>query len=217
MKYVTGTKSIDAHTTVVICQGEMDTLAAEELHQAVAPLLGDGAVHLVFDLAAVEYVSSSVLSFLLAAQSKAKEKSGKVSLVAASELVKQSFEMAALDSLFEFCRTLEDAGVVVTPPASAKGKERAERKGKGMAATKGDGSSFPVIEKVVVQRQEEKPPAREKVTPISERRAREERSVEKLQPLAEPKTWRDYAVWIGIGVMVAISVGVSLFLYLAKP
>jgi hypothetical protein len=92
-----------------------------------------------------------------------------------------------------------------------------ERKGKGTAATKGDGSSSPVIEKVVVQRQEEKPSAREKVSPISERRAREERSVEKIQPVGEPKSWRDYAVWIGIGVLVVVSVVVSLYLYVGQP
>jgi hypothetical protein len=55
------------------------------------------------------------------------------------------------------------------------------------------------------------------VTPISERRAREERPVEKLQPVAEPKSWRDYAVWIGIGVMVVVSIIVSLYLYLGQP
>jgi anti-anti-sigma factor len=120
MKYVTGTKTIDLQTTVVICQGEMDSLAVEELHQAVDPLLADATSHLIFDFAKVDYLSSSVLSFLLATQSKAKEKSGKVSLVGASDLVKQSFEMAALDGLFQFHGTLEDAGVV-TPPAWTSG------------------------------------------------------------------------------------------------
>jgi anti-anti-sigma factor len=65
MKYVTGTRSVDPQTTVVTCQGEMDSLAVEELHQAVDPLLADSVAHLVFDLAAVEYVSSSILSFLM--------------------------------------------------------------------------------------------------------------------------------------------------------
>jgi anti-anti-sigma factor len=95
---------LDAHTTVVICQGEKETLAAEGLHQAVDPLLGDGAVHPVFDLAAVEYVSSSVLSFLMSRQASVQETNGKVSLVGASELVRQVFEMAALDSLFTVYR-----------------------------------------------------------------------------------------------------------------
>ena len=71
MKYIRGTRRVDPQTTVVTCQGEMDSLAVEELHQAVDPLLGDSVSHLVFDLAAVEYISSSVLSFLMASQAKA--------------------------------------------------------------------------------------------------------------------------------------------------
>ena len=55
------------------------------------------------------------------------------------------------------------------------------------------------------------------MTPVSERRERVERVVEKLPPLAEPKSWRDYAVWIGIGVLMAVSVAVSLYLYSTKP
>lgn len=214
MKYVTGTRSVDPQTTVVTCQGEMDSLAVEELHQAVDPLLADSVAHLVFDLAAVEYVSSSILSFLMASQAKAQEKAGKVSLVGASELVRQVFAMAALDSLFAFYGTLEEAGIV-SPAAPEKGRGKGGRKDR-KAATKEDGASAPVGEKIAAQLQEEKPSAREKVVPISERRARDERPVEKLQPMAEPKSWRDHAVWIGIGAVVVVSIMVSLYLYLTR-
>jgi anti-anti-sigma factor len=211
MKYVTGTRTIDSQTTVVTCAGEMDSLAVEELHQAVDPLLADSTNHLIFDFAKVDYISSSVLSFLLAAQSKAKEKSGKVSFVGASELVKQSFEMAALDSLFEFCGTMEEAGVSPAVQEIGKGKGgRKERK-----ATAKEAGASPVAEEGSAQQREEKPSAREKVSPISERRAREDRPVEKLQPMAESKSWRDYAVWIGIGVLVASGL-VSAYLLWGK-
>jgi len=215
MKYVTGTRSVDPQTTVVTCQGEMDSLAVEELHQAVDPLLADSVAHLVFDLAAVEYISSSILSFLMASQAKAQEKEGKVSLVGASELVRQVFAMAALDSLFAFYGTLEEAGIV-SPAAPEKGRGKGGRKERKVA-TKGDSASAPVMERIAAQRQEEKLSAREKVAPISERRAREERPVEKLQPMAEPKSWRDHAVWIGIGALVVVSVAVSLYLYRGQP
>lgn len=46
MKYICGTRRVDSHTTVVTCQGEMDSLAVEELHQAVDPLLADSVSHL---------------------------------------------------------------------------------------------------------------------------------------------------------------------------
>lgn len=213
MKYVTGTKTLDAQTTMVICQGEMESQAVEELHQAVDPLLGDGGLHLVFDLGAVEYLSSSVLSFLMSRQASVKEKNGKVSLVGASEMVRQVFEMAALDSLFTFHGTLAEAGVV--PATPEKGREKGGKKER-KAGAKEAGAAAPVVEAVPVQRVEETPSASDPVTPVSERRARVERTVEKLQPLAEPKSWRDYAVWIGIGVLVTVSVAVSLYLYLAR-
>jgi anti-anti-sigma factor len=214
MKYVTGTKTIDPQTTVVICQGEMDTLAVEELHQAVDPLLGDVALHVAFDLGAVEYISSSVLSFLMASQAEVKKQEGKVSLVGASEMVRQVFEMASLDSLFSFYGTLEEAGVVA-PAVQEIGRGKGGRKERKAMAK--DDSASPVTKEVSVQRQDEKPSTREQVTPVSERRERVERVVEKLQPMGEPKSWRDYAVWIGIGVLVAVSGGGSLYLYLVQP
>src|SRR5712691_2355496 len=107
MKYVLHTRTVDSQTVIITCQGEMDTLAVQELHQAVDPLLGDALSHLVFDLAAVEYVSSSVLSFLMVTQGRVKEREGKVSLVGASDLVRQVFEMASLDALFDFRAKLE--------------------------------------------------------------------------------------------------------------
>ncbi len=130
MKYVTGTKSVDPHTTVVTCQGEMDSLAVEELHQAVDPLLGDSVSHLVFDLGAVEYISSSVLSFLMASQAEVKKKEGRVSLVGVSDLVRQVFEMASLDTLFAFYGTLEEAGVV-SPAAQEIGRRKGGKKVSG--------------------------------------------------------------------------------------
>jgi anti-anti-sigma factor len=214
MKYVTGTKTIDPQTTVVICQGEMDTLAVEEMRQAVEPLLDDPRRHLIFDFTQVDYLASSALSFLMAVQAKAREKEGKVSLVGVSELVRQVFEMASLDTLFTFHGTLAEVGVA--PAAPEKGREKGGRKER-KAVAKDEGASSPVVEPVSVPRAEEKPPAREPVIPVSERRERVERSVEKIQPMTEPKSWRDYAVWIGIGVAVAVSVAVSLYLYLTKP
>jgi anti-anti-sigma factor len=214
MKYVTATRRVDPQTTVVTCQGEMDSLAVEELHQAVDPLLADSVAHLVFDLGTVEYISSSILSFLMASQAKAQEKGGKVSLVGASDLVKQVFEMAALDGLFAFYGTMAEAGVAPVAQEKDKGKGgRKERK----ETMKGNGPVLLVVEGASAQRQEEQRPAREKLTPVPERRVRDERSVEKIQPLAEPKSWRDYAVWIGIGVLVVVSVAVSLYLYAGLP
>jgi|FLYL01.1.fsa_nt_gi anti-anti-sigma factor len=208
MKYVRGTKSIDPQTTVVICQGEMGTLAVEELHQAVDPLLSDTVSHLIFDLGAVEYVSSSVLSFLMATQNKAKAKGGKVSLVGARELVRQVFEMAALDSLFEFRGTLEELGIAQSTPALAKGKGKAARKEKVVPLTKAQAAA--PAEAPDVSGQE-----RSFVAGGKEKRG-VGKEVEKIHPVQEQGSWKDYGVWIGIGVVVIVSVLASLYLYLVR-
>lgn len=210
MKYVRSTKSIDPQTTVVTCEGEMDSLAVEELHQAVDPLLADSTSHLIFDFAKVDYISSSVLSFLLAAQGKAKEKSGKVSLVGASDLVKQSFEIAALDSLFEFRETLEELGIAVPAPASAKGKGRDGRKEKATLAK----------EEKLGEEEEQATPAREPQErsrddfTSSSRKAGAE--VQKISPALERRSWREYGAWIGIAAVMVASLVVSLYLYLSQ-
>jgi len=216
MKYVRSTRTIDPQTTVVTCQGEMDTLAVEELHQAVDPLLGDAVSHLVFDLAAVEYVSSSVLSFLMATQGRAREKGGKVSLVGASDQVRQVFEMASLDGLFGFYGAIEDLGIVQATLAPAKGKEKATRKEKG-AQAKEPKPALRVVEKPAAPAQEARAPEKDRVVPTGGDERREAREVEKLHPVGERKSWRDYSVWIGIAVVAAVSLLVSLYLYLVRP
>lgn len=210
MKYVRSTKAVDPQTTVVTCEGEMDSLAVEELHQAVDPLLADSTAHLIFDFAKVDYISSSVLSFLLAAQGKAKEKSGKVSLVGASELVKQSFEMAALDSLFEFRGTLEELGIAVPAPASTKSKGRAGRKEKAAS----------IKEEKVGEEEEQATPAREPQERARDSVASSSRKagaeVQKISPAPQRRNWRDYGAWIGIAAVASVSLIVSLYFYLTR-
>lgn len=210
MKYVTGAKTIDRETTVITCAGEMDSLAVEELHQAVDPLLADSTNHLIFDFAKVDYISSSVLSFLLAAQSKAKENTGKVSLVGASDLVKQSFEMAALDSLFEFRGTLEELGIVAPVPASAKSKSRAGRKEK-TAPTKEERLGEEEGQATPAREPQER--ARDSVAPMSQRKSAE---VQKLNPAPERHSWREYGAWIGIAAVASVSLIISLYFYLTR-
>jgi len=41
--------------------------------------------------------------------------------------------------------------------------------------------------------------------------------VEKIHPMEERRSWRDYDVWIGIAAVVAVSIAASVYLYLAKP
>ena len=216
MKYVLNTRTVDPQTVIITCQGEMDTLAVQELHQAVDPLLGDTVLHLVFDLAAVEYVSSSVLSFLMATQGRTQEKGGKISLVGAGELVRQVFEMASLDSLFDFRAKLEDLGIVQATPTQEKGKGKASKKEKVIPPKE----AKPVLsmgEGTTARPGGTRAPEKERVVLTSERERKEAWEVEKIQPVPERRSWKDYGVWIGITAVAAVSILVSLYLYLARP
>lgn len=78
-------------------------------------------------------VTSADNSNNAAAQGRTQEKGEKISRVGAGDLVRQVFEMASLDSLFEFYGRLEDLGIVQASPAPAKSKEKgAGRKEKGV-------------------------------------------------------------------------------------
>jgi len=215
MKYVVSTRTVDQQTIVITCQGEMDTLAVQELHQAVDPLLGDTVSYLVFDLAAVEYVSSSVLSFLMATQGRATEKGGKVSLVGARELVRQVFEMASLESLFDFHAKLEDLGIVQATPTQAKGKGKASKKEK-VIPLKEAKSVLSTGEGTTTRPEGTRAPEKERVVLASERERKEAWEVEKIQPVAGRRGWRDYGVWIGIAAVVSVSLLVSLYFYLSR-
>lgn len=108
MKYIRTARTVNPETTIVFCQGEMDTVAVEDLHQAVAPLVEDATLHLVLELREVDYVSSSILQFLIETQDRLKKKGGRTSLVGAGPLVRSVIETARLDSLFKFHETLEE-------------------------------------------------------------------------------------------------------------
>ena len=213
MKYVLNTRTVNPQTVIITCQGEMDTLAVQELRQAVEPLLADSASHLIFDLAAVEYVSSSVLSFLMVIQGKAQEKSGKVSLVWASDLVRQVFEMASLDSLFDFHPKLEDLGIALQAPAvPAKGKTPRREKGTPAKEAK------PVVNAVegAATPQEARSPEKSQVAPVSRQERRGAGEVEKIHPVTERRSWKDYGAWIGIAVVASVSLLVSLYFYVTR-
>jgi hypothetical protein len=168
----------------------------------------------------------------MATQGKAREKGGKVSLVGASDLVRQVFEMASLDGLFSFSGTLEDLGVVQAPSAPAKGREKAAKKEKGVSAKPSLNRSerpavAPVepearravnaVEEMAPSRREPRTSARAQPEPANGQEERAAREVEKLHPAQEQGSWKDYGVWIGIAAAVVVSVVVSLYLYLAQP
>jgi hypothetical protein len=152
----------------------------------------------VEELREVEYVSSSLLQFLMEAQDRMKKKGGRTSLVGADPVVRSAFQVARLDPLFEFCETLEELGI--SPPASkptpvppAGPSSKPAPAGPSSKPTPTPPASRPA-------------PARERVAPGGP---------EKIFPRPRPK--RDAAFWRfwgGLAALIAASLAWSIYLYL---
>ena len=84
-------KSIDGGKAVFCLEGRLDTTTAPQLEAELKNSL-DGVTELVFDLGALEYISSAGLRVLLSAY-KTMRGQGSMKITNANELVKEVFEV----------------------------------------------------------------------------------------------------------------------------
>lgn len=64
------TKSCNGNTTTLALQGRLDTVTSTQLANELSPMFEGEAVNLIFEFAALEYISSAGLRVLLTAQKK---------------------------------------------------------------------------------------------------------------------------------------------------
>ena len=64
--------------------------------------------------------------------------------------------------------------------------------------------------------QETQSPEKSRVAPVSRQERKGAGEVEKIHPVTERRSWRDYGAWIGIAVVASVSVLVSLYFYLTR-
>ena len=86
----------DAKLTLAVA-GRLDTNTAPQLE---AELKLDGVSEVVFDLTALEYISSAGLRVLLTAQKAMMACGGKMTIAHANEMVRGVFQITGLDSVF---------------------------------------------------------------------------------------------------------------------
>jgi anti-sigma B factor antagonist len=84
-------------TLTLALAGRLDTNTAPELE---AELKLDGVGEVVFDFAALDYISSAGLRVLLAAQKAMMSSGGKMSIANANEMVRGVFQITGLDAVF---------------------------------------------------------------------------------------------------------------------
>ena len=81
--------------------GEIDLYTAPRLHGELASALaGDGPVHLVVDMAGVEFCDSTGMNVLLAAHRRASENGGQLELARPRPGVKKILQVTGLETVF---------------------------------------------------------------------------------------------------------------------
>ena len=84
-------KKTNGHELIITLEGRLDTTTSPELSKELETSL-DGVTKLVFDLAMLEYISSSGLRVLLSAQ-KIMNKQGTMIVKNASDMVMEIFDI----------------------------------------------------------------------------------------------------------------------------
>lgn len=89
----------DARHALLVVEGEIDTLTAGALEQALTRLLTDPSEVLVVDLTAVTFLASSGLAVLIRAAHEAGDR--RLRLVATTRAVRRPMEITGSDQLFD--------------------------------------------------------------------------------------------------------------------
>jgi anti-anti-sigma factor len=103
------TQRVEDGITVVQPDGRIDTLAAEQLDQALQATMAAGDHKIVMDMSKVEYISSAGLRSLAAVLVKCREEGGDMKLAALNERVTRVFKIIGFDILMSVSDTPEAA------------------------------------------------------------------------------------------------------------
>ncbi len=87
---------------VVTLDGELDTLAAAEVEEVLAPLYTSDGKDIIFDCSRLEYIASSGLRIIMAILKGAQSGGCKVVLRHVNDDIKSVFEMIGFSRLFIF-------------------------------------------------------------------------------------------------------------------
>lgn len=96
---MTITKTIHGNTVNLTLTGRLDTITSGQLSAELEVVFKDGAVHLVFDFHALDYISSSGLRVLLSAQKKVNALGTTMKITGVNETVKEIFEVTGFTGI----------------------------------------------------------------------------------------------------------------------
>ena len=103
------TQRVEGDVTVFLPDGRIDTLAADEMDQALQAAVSGGSHKIVVDMSGVDYISSAGFRTLAAALVKSREEGGDLKLAALNPRVTRVFAMIGFDVVMSIHDTPEAA------------------------------------------------------------------------------------------------------------
>lgn len=89
----------DGGIVFITIKGRLDADSAMDAEKTVTDALGEDMNKLLFDLGALDYLSSAGLRVLLSAAKEVRRRDGKIVLCDLTEFVKEIFEVSGFESL----------------------------------------------------------------------------------------------------------------------
>ena len=93
------TQRVEGDITVFLPDGRIDTLAADEMDQALQAAVDGGSHKIVVDMSGVDYISSAGLRALAAVLVKCRDEGGDMKIAALNERVTRVFKIIGFDLL----------------------------------------------------------------------------------------------------------------------
>jgi len=113
-------RDLDSSTSVITLRGALILgPAGKQLEALVPQLLSSGRRNLVFDLSGVTHIDSTGIGCFIDAHSRLEKIGGQMRLAGASGMVRDTFHVTRLDTVFRFFPSVESACEGLTRPPAA--------------------------------------------------------------------------------------------------
>jgi len=97
-------------TTVIALEGNvMRGPEGERIETVLDDVLSRGSRKIVFDLSGVKRIDSTGIGRFISSLNKVEQTGGKLRMAGAQGYVRECFRVTRLDTIFQFCATVEDA------------------------------------------------------------------------------------------------------------
>ena len=103
------TQRVEGDITVFLPAGRIDTLAADEMDQALQSAVSAGSHNIVVDISGVDFICSLGLRALAAVLGRCREQGGDMKIAALTERVARVFRIIGFDALMSVHDTPEAA------------------------------------------------------------------------------------------------------------